>query len=260
LGVPAQDIERFRHWSEDLATVIGSARLTEDRYGRGARALFDLTAYFEDIVAARRRRGLDDALIDSLIRAHDEAAAESDGGETASLSEAELVANAILILFAGHETTTNLIGNGIIALAANPDQERKLRAEPSLIRQAVEEMLRYDSPAQAMVRIAADDVELHDRKIAKGDRLFLMLNAANRDPLVYEDPERFDIGRADNRHIAFGHGIHFCVGAELARTEGEIAIPALLARFPRLRLAGADPEWDDSLVLRGVKSLPVRTD
>jgi cytochrome P450 len=163
----------------------------------------------------------------------------------------------VLLLFAGHETTTNLIGNGALALLRDPAAARIWREDPALAVSAVEEILRFDGPTAAMVRIAREDLPIDGRMVRRGDRLFLMINAANRDPRQFTQPERLDLRRADNRHLAFGHGIHFCLGAPLARLEGQIALPALLARFPKLGLRRDGPEWLDSLVFRGMRSLPV---
>jgi hypothetical protein len=174
-----------------------------------------------------------------------------------ALSEAELVASCVLLLFAGHETTTNLVGNGALALLRDPAAARTWREDRALAASAVEELLRYDGPTAAMVRIAREDLPIDGRVVRRGDRLFLMINAANRDPRQFTAPDRLDLRRADNRHLAFGHGIHFCLGAPLARLEGQIALPALLARFPKLALGSDAPEWLDSLVFRGMRSLPV---
>ena len=173
------------------------------------------------------------------------------------LSEDELVSNAILLLFAGHETTTNLIGNGMYWLLRHPAEYERLRDDPALVGSAIEEMLRYDGPSSAGVRIAAEELELHGTRIGKGDRIFFMLNAANRDPRQFPDPERFDVTRHPNRHLAFGHGIHFCLGAPLARLEGQIAVASLLRRLPDLALVNERGDWNDSLVLRGLRSLPL---
>jgi cytochrome P450 len=203
--------------------------------------------YFERIVARRRAAPADD-LVTALL-------ATGDRGE--KLGEAELIASCVLLLFAGHETTTNLIGNGALALLQHPDEARAWREKPALGPSAVEELLRFDGPTPAMVRIAREALRIGEQQVGKGDRLFLMINAANRDPGQFREPDRLDLGRADNRHLAFGHGIHFCLGAPLARLEGQLALPALLARFPGLRLRGSAPEWLDSLVFRGMRSLPV---
>lgn len=248
LGVPDKDIDRFRAWSNDVATVVGVSYDVPDRYQRGARALSELTQYFHEVVAERRQRGDKGALIDALINAHDE-----DG----SLSSEELVGNCVVLLFAGHETTTNLIGNGMVLLLERPDQLAKLRANPELMPSAVEEILRYESPAHAVMRIAAEDFSLRGKEIRKGEKIFLMLAAANRDPEQFDEPERFDITRDPNRHLSFGYGLHFCIGAQLARVEGGVAMRRLLERFPSIALDTDELEWDLSLVLRGVHALPL---
>ena len=247
LGVPAEDHEKLKAWSDELAGFIGSSLGTPDKYGRAARAVAEMRGYFERIVARRRAAPADD-LVTALL-------ATGDRGER--LGEAELIASCVLLLFAGHETTTNLIGNGALALLQHPDEARAWREKPALGPSAVEELLRFDGPTPAMVRIAREALRIGEQQVGKGDRLFLMINAANRDPGQFREPDRLDLGRADNRHLAFGHGIHFCLGAPLARLEGQLALPALLARFPGLRLRGSAPEWLDSLVFRGMRSLPV---
>lgn len=246
IGVPREDSERFKVWSDELAAFIGSAAAT-DKYARAARGMTEMRDYFRRMVAIRRAEPREDIMSRLL------AAEERDD----ALSEDELVATCVMLLFAGHETTTNLIGNGLLALLQNPQELRALRDEPPLAASAVEELLRYDGPNRAMVRIATGDFDLDGRRIRHGDRLFLMLNAANRDPGQFSDPDRVDLHREPNRHLAFGHGIHFCLGAPLARLEGQIAFPALLRRLPGLALATDRLEWIDSLIFRGLKSLPV---
>jgi cytochrome P450 len=181
-------------------------------------------------------------------------AAEEAGDK---LDEDELLATCILLLVAGHETTVNLIGNGTLALLRHPEQLRRLREDPALIGSAVEELLRYDGPVQRTARIPSEDITIGGRTIPKGDMVMPFLGAANRDPAQFPDPDRLDITRTDNRHIAFGMGIHFCLGAPLARMEGQIAINTLLRRLPKLALAGQRPEHRQSLTLRGLVSLPV---
>jgi len=244
LGVPRGELARFKPWSEDMALFVGNALATPDKYDRAEAATQQMAAYFRALIAERRARPQDD-LISALIAA---------GADGEVLSEAELVATCILLLFAGHETTANLLANGLYHLLKNPDQLALLKAKPELAESAVEEMLRYDGPSAALVRIALEDVQLHGRTIERGQRVFTMLNAANRDPRQFADPERFDIARTPNRNITFGHGIHFCIGAPLARLEGRIAIPRVLERLPDLRLV-EEPTWTDSLILRGVKAL-----
>jgi cytochrome P450 len=247
LGIPPEDHERLKAWSDELAIFVGSALTTPDKDERAARGVAELHEYFEDVVA-RRRAVPDDDLVTALL-----AAEQRDDG----LSQAELVASCVLLLFAGHETTTNLIGNSVLALLRNSAAARTWREDPALTASAVEELLRFDGPTAAMVRVAREDLPIDGRVVHRGDRLFLMINAANRDPRQFHEPDRLDLRRPDNRHLAFGHGIHFCLGAPLARLEGQVALPALLARFPRLSPRGEAPEWLDSLVFRGMRSLPV---
>ena len=247
LGVPATDRERLKEWSDELATFVGSAVATPDKYERAAKSLSKMRDYFRSLVVERRRGPRDD-LLSALVAAED---------RNDVLSEDEIVATSILLLFAGHETTTNLIGNGMLALLRAPRELARLRDDPALAESAVEEMLRYDGPSGVMTRIAAEDVAIGGTKIARGDRLFLMINAANRDPRQFDNPDRLDVAREPNRHVAFGAGIHFCVGAPLARLEAQIAVPALLAALPDLALGSAQLDWLDSLVFRGVRSMPV---
>lgn len=246
IGVPRRDREDFKGWSDELAAFIGSAIASPDKYERAGRAITAMAAYFRAMIAARRVQPEDDIMSGLL-------AAEERGDV---LSEDELVATGILLLFAGHETTTNLIGNGVLALLRHADQAALLRAHPELAPAAIEELMRYDGPTQAMVRVAVEDVPMEGKTIRRGDRIFTMINAANRDPLQFADPDRVDLRRPNNRHIAFGYGIHFCIGAPLARLEGQLAVPALLRRYPDLALA-AEPSWLPSMVFRGVTSLPV---
>ena len=247
LGVPAEDHEQLKAWSDELAGFIGSSLGTPDKYERAARAVAEMRDYFERVVARRRDAPADDLVTALLVT----------GEQGERLGEAELIASCVLLLFAGHETTMNLVGNGALALLRHPDEARAWRENPALGSSAVEELLRYDGPTPAMVRVAREDLRIGDKDIGRGDRLFLMINAANRDPAQFREPDRLDLGRADNRHLAFGHGIHFCLGAPLARLEGQLALPALLRRFPGLRAQGGAPEWLDSLVFRGMRSLPV---
>jgi cytochrome P450 len=247
LGVPVDDRDRLKAWSDELALFVGSSLGAPDKYERARRGVAEMTDYFRGLVAARRRQPRDD-LISGL------AAAEERG---AVLSEDELVATCVLLLFAGHETTTNLIGNGLLALLRHPDQLQALRDDPGLAPSAVEELLRYDGPTQVQTRVAQEDLELSGRSIRRGDRVFLMLNAANRDPARFPEPDRLDLRRPDNHHLAFGYGIHFCIGAPLARLEGQLALTTLVRRLTDLALLTATPEWLDSLVFRGVRSLPV---
>jgi cytochrome P450 len=247
LGVPRADLERVKLWSDDIALFIGTAQVAGNKYLRaeaGAKAMSD---YFRTLVEARTAEPRDD-MITKLVLARDDRDA---------LSTDEIIGTAILLLFAGHETTSNLIGNGFLYSMKNRDQWERLVADETLAASAVEEWLRYDGPSGALARVAAADVELGGKTIREGQRLFAFMNSANRDPAAFDDPERFDIGRTVNPHVTFGHGIHFCLGAPLARLEAQIAGRRLTERVPRIRLSGTEPEWHDSLILRGVKSLPV---
>ncbi len=249
LGVPAGNRDTFRQWSLDIARSLDAIMLPTDPevVTRGNAARRELDNYFRGLIAERRRRPQAD-LLTALI------AAEEQGDK---LSEGELLATCILLLIAGHETTVNLIGNGLLALLRHPDQLRRLRDDPALIQTAVEELLRYDGPVQRSGRIPNTDVEIGGKTIPKGSLVSALIGAANRDPAQFPDPDRLDVARSDNRHIAFGWGIHFCLGAPLARVEGQIAINTLLRRKPALTLATETPEWRESSALRGLKALPV---
>ncbi len=248
LGVPDEDIVLFKGWSDDLAAFVGSAQATPDKYERAARGAAEMDTYFRAIVRDRRANPPRGDVIGALV------AAEEAGR---ALSEDELVGTAVLVLFAGHETTANLIGNGMIALLRQPDALQRLRDHPGLAESAVEELLRIDAPAASVTRVARADMVLGGRAIRAGDRLFLMINAANRDPAVFPDPDRLDLARNPNPHVAFGYGPHYCVGAPLARLEAQIAFERLLARLKHIALADERLEWSDNLVLRGVKQLPL---
>ena len=248
LGVPRADLERVKVWSDDIALFIGTAQVAGNKYLRaesGAKAMSD---YFRSLVEARTAEPHDD-MISHLVLARDDRDA---------LTTDEIIGTCILLLFAGHETTTNLIGNGFLYSMRHRDQWERLIADPALAGSAVEEYLRYDGPSGALARVAAADLEMGGKTIRQGQRLFAFMNSANRDPEAVDDPERFDIGREPNVHLTFGHGIHFCLGAPLARLEAQIAATRLAERLPDVRLSGGDPEWHDSLILRGVKRLPVQ--
>ncbi|MEX2221357.1 MAG: cytochrome P450 [Candidatus Rokuibacteriota bacterium] len=249
LGVPVRDHERFKAWGLDIARGLDAIMLPPDsevgqRSVSGRRAL---AGYFRELIAERRAAPRED-MLSALI------AAEEAGDK---LNEEELLATCILLLVAGHETTVNLIGNGTLALLRHPDQLRKLREHPGLIGSAVEELLRFDGPVQRTARIPSEDITIGGQTIGKGEMVMPFLGAADRDPTQFPDPDRLDITRADNRHIAFGMGIHFCLGAPLARMEGQIAINTLLGRLPKLALATDRPAFRQSLTLRGLQSLPV---
>ena len=249
LGVPRTDLEQVKVWSDDIALFIGTAQVAGNKYRRaevGAKAMAD---YFRGLVEARTAAPTND-MISHLVLARDDRDA---------LTTDEIIGTCILLLFAGHETTTNLIGNGFLYSMRHREQWERLLADPALADSAVEEYLRYDGPSGALARVAAADIEMGGRTIREGQRVFAFMNSANRDPEAFDDAERFDIARPANPHITFGHGIHFCLGAPLARLEARIAAVRLAERLPGIRLADdREPEWHDSLVLRGVRSLPVR--
>jgi len=243
IGVPAADHARFRHLSDEAVRLLGDGPLEEKL--RGAAGMRALQDYFAGIVAERRARPRAD-LVSALV------AAEEQGDR---LSNAELLSTLVLLLVAGNETTTKLIGNAVLALLRNPGELERLRADPGLLPNAVEELLRYDGPVQLTSRMAREDREVSGRTARKGEQVVLLLAAANRDPAVFEDPDRLDVARRDVRHVAFGQGIHFCLGAQLARLEATLAIGALVERFPGLRVADPNVPWSSNTVLRGPERL-----
>jgi cytochrome P450 len=247
LGVPSVDLDQVKRLSDEMALFIGSSRTGGMKYGRADEATAALADYFRALIAARRANPQDD-LVSRLI------VVELEGDR---LSEDELIATCMLLLFAGHETTTNLIANGLLALLKFPEEMRLLKLDPTLSPEAVEELLRYDGPSGAQVRIAAEPYELHGRTIEKGDRVFLMLNAANRDEAAWPDANSVKLGRDGPPHLAFGFGAHICLGFPLARLEGAIAFPHLLARFRDIRVDEHDVSWHESMVFRGMREMPV---
>ena len=249
LGVPVTDHASIRGWSADIARSLDAIGLPSDQaiVERGRTSRRALAGYFRRLVPERRARPQQD-LLSGLI------AAEEQGDK---LSQDEVIAMCLLLFIAGHETTVNLIGNGTLALLRHPDQMRKLQADPALIGNAVEELLRYDSPVQRTARITSVDAEVGGQPMPKGTMVITALGAANRDPAQFPDPDVLDVTRKDPRHISFGFGIHFCLGAPLARVEGQLALGTLLRRMPKLALAESNPEWRESSVLRGLKRLNV---
>jgi cytochrome P450 len=248
LGVPVSDQDIFHAWSRNLVTPA----FTEEQVAVRAATAEATRDYFTHLIAARRAGPRDD-LVSALVSAHD---------ENCLLSDRELLSMLVLLLVAGHETTVNLIGNGMAALLADPAQLRLLRGRPELLPSAVEEFLRYDSPVKrGTMRVATEDIEVAGTKIPKGAHVHISIGAACRDPAVFPDPDRLDVIRTDNRHIAFGYGIHFCLGAPLARLEGQIAFGSLLGRLPGLAPVLAPHELSRRLggsLLRGLTALPVR--
>ena len=248
LGVPPEDRERFRHWSDEAVQLLGDTSLEERQ--RAVRAVGELRDYFAAVIDARRGAPRND-LISDLV------AAEEAGDK---LSTPELLGTLSLLLVAGNETTTNLIANGLLALLEHPDQLEALRRAPDRMPNAVEELLRYDSPVQLTSRIALEDRDFEGHPIRRGQQLVLLLGAANRDPEEFPEPDRLDLARENVRHLSFGYGIHHCLGAQLARLEGQLALQALLERFPRLRRTGGEVEWRENIVLRGPRALPLAFD
>ena len=248
LGVPRGELERLKRLSDEMALFIGSARETPDKYPRAESATREMAELFRALIAERRREPRRD-LLSELVHLEDE-------GER--LSEDELVATCVLLLFAGHETTTHHITNGLAALLRFPAEMEKLRRDPARAAAAVEELLRYDGPIGAQVRIVQEPQVFHGRELRTGDRLFLMMNAANRDPRAYTDPDRVDLERHGPPHLTFGFGAHICLGFPLARLEGQIALPAVLARWREIEPAASALQWLDSMVLRGMQAFAVR--
>jgi len=253
LGVSGADQQQFKAWSDDIAMGLGgidSARSKEElfaMYDLAQKSFLSLAGYFREKVSELRLKPREN-LLSALIQA------EERGDR---LTEHELFANCVLLMIAGHETTTNLIGNGVLALLRNPEQKETLTLNPELIVSAVEELLRYDSPVQKMARLALQDFEIAGKQIKQGQLVCFSFAAGNRDPEQFSAPAQLDIARRPNRHLAFGHGLHYCVGAALARLEGQIAVNRILSSLPGIKLETEDLEWNRNLTLRGLKSLPV---
>jgi cytochrome P450 len=248
LGVPVEDRHLFRDWSNAASTVIFEAARDDADRRRAQEGLVALSEYLQDLVDRYRMRPADN-LISALVRAR---------GEDDTLSEREIVNTCLLLLFGGHETTTNLIANSVLALIRDPTSRRELLEDSSLVAEAVEELNRFDGPAKMVVRRAAEDLELRGRHIAAGDRVLLVTCAANRDPRRFHDADRLDLRRAENRHVAFGFGIHYCLGAPLARLEVQTALPRVLARLTDPAIEADRLEWLPLLLTRALSSLPVR--
>jgi len=248
LGVPVEDHEQLKDWSADFAEMLGNFQHNPDRFPRVLRSVQEMCSYFRSAMQEQRlhpRGGLVSAMME----------AEVDG---AKLTEDEIIANLIVTMVGGQETTTNLIGNGLLTLLRNPAEMERLRADSSLIPSAVEELLRYESPSQHTARLAPADIEMGGKKIRERQAVIAVMGAANRDPERFPDPDRLDIARQDNRHLAFGWAAHFCFGAALARLEGQIAFEAMLGRLPNLTLDPTSPlVWRDNLGLRGLNALPL---
>ena len=246
IGVPAADRHLLKPWSNAIVKMYEYG-LPEDRQAAAERAAGEFVAYLRGVVADRRVRPRDDDLVTDLVQA-------ADAGER--LTEDEVVGTCVLLLMAGHEATVNVVGNGVVALLRHPDEWRRVVADASLVPAAAEEMIRHDAPLQLFERTATRDVEVAGTVIPEGQKVAALLGAANRDPAVFEDPDRFDAGRERNPHLGFGAGIHFCLGAPLARIEVQSVLGALRRRLPGLELAG-EPVRRPEFVIRGFSTLPV---
>lgn len=248
LGVPIRDHRQLKDWTAVFAEMLGNFQHNPDHVPKVLRALEEMLAYFRERVRELRAHPRE-GLINSLLTA------EINGDR---LTEEEVIANSIVTMVGGQETTTNLIGNGLLTLLRYPAEMQRLRDDPELIPSAVEELLRYESPSQHTARLARGDVELGGRKIRKRDAVIAVMGAANRDPERFPDPDRLDVARTDNRHLAFGWAAHFCFGAALARIEGQVSFSTILRRMPELALQPVPLQWRTNLGLRGLVALPVR--
>ncbi len=248
LGVPTKDRAKFKKWSDDIVATLGGPFIPQDVLQAADKARGELVEYLSGVIEDRRKNPQDD-LISGLIAAEDEGTV---------LSTQEIYSTTILLLVAGNETTTHLIDNGMLALLKNPDQVKLLRDDPSLIGSAIEELLRFIGPVQATGRTIKEDLEVGGQAMKARDSAFVLLGAANHDPAKWgDDAHKLDVTRNPVDHVGLGDGIHFCLGAPLARAEAQIAIGTLIERFPKLKLAVDEPEWGGTFIIRGVKSLPL---
>jgi cytochrome P450 len=249
LGVPREELAKVKRLSDDMALFIGSSRMSPEKYGIAERATKELAGFFVEMIQDRRSHPGKDLLSELVVL--------DDAGDR--LTQDELVATCILLLFAGHETTTNHIANGLLSLLRFPGELRALREQPDLAPRAIEELLRYDGPSGAQVRVVKVEQELRGKRLRPGERVFIMLNAANRDPEAYEQPDRLHLARGGPAHLTFGFGMHICLGFPLARMEGQVALPAVLRHWRDIALAVPEEgiEWLNSMVFRGMKSLPL---
>lgn len=248
LGLPQEHMDDLKDWSNKMQMFIGSATTSPQKYVLAEEGAIKMAEYFRSVIRERELEPGGDLITKLLtIREEDDL-----------LTEDEVIGTSMLFLFGGHETTTNLIGNGVRALLKHPEQLAKLKRDPTLIDQAIEEILRFDGPTGASVRIVSVDHEFHGKQLKAGDRVFVMINAANHDPRAFQNPQQFDISRSPNHHMTFNFGPHFCMGAPLARLEGRIAIARIIERMPGLELACDSYDYMDTLVMRGVRSMQVR--
>jgi cytochrome P450 len=248
LGLPSEDMEKLHQWSAQMQPFIGGATTSTDKYAKAEAGAIAMADYFRAAIRERVSRPRSD-MLSKLVqcREHDDA-----------LTEDEVIGTAILFLFGGHETTTNLIGNGVRALLKHPRQKAQLCAQPDRIKPAVEEILRFDGPTLASVRLVSADHERHGHTLKRGERVFVMIHGANHDLSRFSDPGKFDIKRDPNPHLTFNYGIHFCLGAPLARLEGEVAIGEVIKQMPSLALAQDSYDYMDTMVMRGVWKMPVK--
>lgn len=247
LGLPDEDMDSLKEWSSMMQLFIGSATTSPEKYDLAEEGAIQMAAYFRDAIRQREAKPGDDLITQLLaLREVDDA-----------LTEDEVIGTAMLFLFGGHETTTNLIGNGVRALLQNPLQLKLLQENPSLIENAVEEALRFDGPTGASVRVVKNSHKMHGVQLEQGQRVFVMINAANHDQRAFENPDRFDIQRSPNLHLTFNYGPHFCMGAPLARLEGQVAIGEIVRRMPGLCLAQDSYDYMDTMIMRGVREMPV---
>ena len=273
LGLPATDRARFKGWSDDLFAILGTVRhKSQHLLEHAAQSLAEMTDYVKTLSQKRRENPHDDLLSALLASTDDDYSSYHPQGGTAphyaeellhqrettsTLTEEELVANVNILLSTGHETTTHLIGNGLLALLQNPDQKQKLFDHPELLSSAIEETMRYDNPVQITYRSALEDAEIDGKTIRAGDLVNTIVGSANRDPKRFTNPDHFDLTRSEGRHLGFGLGIHFCIGAPLVRLEAEVAFQTILRRFPNLQLGAETLEWQEHPIFRGLKSMPV---
>jgi cytochrome P450 len=249
LGVPTSDHDQLKSWSQDFAEMLGNFQHNPGRLPQVLRSLEEMINYFGTAIANEATHPTE-GLVNALVTA------EVDGDR---LTREEIIANVIVTMVGGLETTTNLIGNGLLTLLRQPDLMRQLRADPSLMPSAIEELLRYESPSQHTARLAPADAVLGDREIPENAAVIAVMGAANRDPARFAEPDQVQLGRDDNRHVAFGWAGHFCFGAPLARIEGQLAFETLLSRFAEITLASDEGiQWRPNLGLRGLTSLRVR--
>lgn len=248
LGLPEEHMEDLKNWSNKMQLFVGSATSSPQKYSLAEEGANAMANYFREAITERELHPGDDLITQLLaLRDVDDA-----------LTEDEVIGTAMLFLFGGHETTTNLIGNGVRALLMHPEQQQRLREQPQLIGGAIEEILRYDGPTGASVRIVKNSHLMHGQQLEAGQRVFVMIHAANHDHRAIANPERFDIERSPNPHLTFNYGPHFCMGAPLARLEGEIAIGAVMRDLPNLELAADHYEYMDTMIMRGVREMKVR--